>query len=59
MKALIPNPFRQPSAQELMARELQDAERELLLAQRQQLYSRKLAEFYSERIKALRVEVLV
>ena len=48
------NPFRQPSAQEVAAQELFDAERELLLAQRQQAYSQKLAEFYTERIKALK-----
>lgn len=49
----FPNPFRMPSAKELAARELEDAHRQLLLAQRQQAYSCKLAEFYAERIKAL------
>jgi len=48
------NPFRQPSARELAAQELFDAERELLLAQRQQAYSQKLVEFYQGRIAALR-----
>ncbi len=48
------NPFRSPSAKELAARELADAECQLLLAERQQAYSQKLAEFYRERIKNLR-----
>ena len=48
------NPFRQLSAAEVAAKELFDAERELLLAQRQQAYSAKLAEFYQARIAALK-----
>jgi hypothetical protein len=48
------NIFRKPTADVLAAIELEDAERELLLAQRQQAYAAKLAEFYQERIKALK-----
>lgn len=48
------NPFRSPSAKEMAARELTDAECQLLLAERQAAYSLKLAEFYRERIATLK-----
>jgi len=47
------NPWRKPSAEELAQRELDDARRGLLEAQRHRDYYAKTAEFYQVRINSL------
>lgn len=42
-----------PSAAVLAAKEYEDAQRQLLIAQREHAYTGKLVEFYQMRIKAL------
>lgn len=45
--------FTLPSANELALKEFEDAQRQLLQAQRERDYSTKLVEFYEMRLKAL------
>ena len=53
------NPFRQPSAEQVMSNLLEDHERELIIAESAAAYSRKMAEFYKESIARLRVQQLL
>ena len=47
------NPFRKPSPKELAQRELEEAQRQLLVAQSSADYARRIAEYNGDRIKRL------
>ncbi len=47
------NPFRKPSPKELAQRELEEAQRELLVAQSAADYARRIAEYNADRIRRL------
>ena len=47
------NPFRKPSPKELAQRELEEAQRQLLQAQTNADYSRRMVEYHADRIKRL------
>lgn len=49
----IHNPFKSPTPQELAKKELQEAERQLLLSQSMAAYHFKMSEYYSDTVKRL------
>ena len=49
----FPNPFRKPSPKELAQRELEEAQRQLLVAQSSADYARRIAEYNADRIRRL------
>lgn len=53
MKSWLINLFRAPSVVVVAQRELEDAQRELLMAQSASDYSRRMCEYQSDRIRRL------
>lgn len=46
MHISIPNPFKKPTPKQIAQRDLEDAERQLLLSQSQAEYHNKMSEYY-------------
>lgn len=53
----LPNPFRTPSPQELMARELDQAQRGLLEAHSAREYAESMVDYHSKRIERLAASI--
>lgn len=53
MHVSIPNPFKKPTPKQIAQRDLEDAERQLLISQSQAEYHNKMAEYYFDIVKRL------
>ncbi len=53
MHISIPNPFKKPTPKQIAQRDLEDAERQLLLSQSQAEYHNKMSEYYFDTVKRL------